>query len=362
MKNAKWIGVILTAAMAASLTACSSTQGSTAADSSSAASTTATEAGTAASTDAEENFVAVEDETGLAVREWVGNYAKLEKGEDSYVKLFSMSLGNSISWGYVQVDVLDLPEDFDENAEDAYIEKSNYRSYFMSNYVVFSEDESVTEDDVKAALEGAFTGDYTLTPFTTESGKTMYEVSTGEETIVYSDAASEETKAVFAELQKEWDEQKAKFDIASYNAASGISFSTLDYNGNKVDESIFKNAKITLVNLWGTFCSPCIEEMPDLQKLNDDLDDVQVITIVEDVRTMTDTECVEEAHDIMSTQGVTLTVLLGSQELDDAFSCTATPTSYLVDENGNIIGRPRVGAGDYDIYAAWIQEAMEQLN
>lgn len=362
MRNAKWIGVVLTAAMAGSLTACSGTQGSSAVDSSAAASTTATDAETGTAAAAKTDYAVVDDHTGLAVREWVSNYAKLGNGENSYVWLSSGNLDGSVSYGCVEGYVVDLPENFDENAEDAYKEKENYTSYYESNYVCFSEDENVTEDDIKAAIENTFTGDYTLTSFTTESGKTMYEFSAGEESITYSEAASEETKALFADLQKEWDEQKAEFDIVNYDAASGISFSALDYNGNKVDESIFKNAKLTMVNLWGTGCSPCIAEMPDLQKLNDTLDDVQVITIVEDVTTMNDTECLEEAHDIMSTQGVTLTVLLGSKKLDEIFSWTATPTSYLVDENGNIVGRPNVGMSDYDTYAAWIQDAMAQLN
>ncbi len=360
MRQTKWIGVVLTAAMAASLSACGSSQSSSAAADSSTAAAAEAAATTAAAED--ENYVWIEDGTGLALKEWVGTYGKLRQDEHSYVILQSQSLNGSVSWGSVQVAVEDLPEDFDENAEDAYVKRYDYMSYFDSNNVLFSDDENITEDDIKAAIESKYTGDYTLTPFTTESGRTMYEFSAGDANITYCDTVTEETKTTLAEIQKEWDEQKTKLDLVSYNAASGISFSAMDYNGNKVDESIFKNAKITMVNIWGTGCAPCIEEMPDLQKVNDDLDDVQVITIAGDVTSMTDTDCLEEAHDIMSTQGATLTVLLGSKELKEAFPYAATPTSYLVDANGNILGRPRVGAGDYDTYVAWIQEAMEQLN
>ena len=41
-----------------------------------------------------------------------------------------------------------------------------------------------------------------------------------------------------------------------------------DIDGNKIDSSIFKNADVTMINIWGTFCSPCITEMPDIGEIN----------------------------------------------------------------------------------------------
>lgn len=41
-----------------------------------------------------------------------------------------------------------------------------------------------------------------------------------------------------------------------------------DIDGNKIDSSVFKNADVTMINIWGTFCSPCITEMPDLGEIN----------------------------------------------------------------------------------------------
>ena len=39
-------------------------------------------------------------------------------------------------------------------------------------------------------------------------------------------------------------------------------FKTTDTNGNEVTEKIFADKDITMVNVWGTFCGPCINEMP----------------------------------------------------------------------------------------------------
>jgi thiol-disulfide isomerase/thioredoxin len=55
---------------------------------------------------------------------------------------------------------------------------------------------------------------------------------------------------------------------------SGISFETTDLAGNTVrSEDIFGENALTMVNLWGTYCGPCIGEMPDLEELNGRLKD-----------------------------------------------------------------------------------------
>ena len=46
-----------------------------------------------------------------------------------------------------------------------------------------------------------------------------------------------------------------------------------DLEGNEVDDSVFKGKKLTMVNIWGTFCRPCIGEMPDLQQISEDYAD-----------------------------------------------------------------------------------------
>ena len=38
-------------------------------------------------------------------------------------------------------------------------------------------------------------------------------------------------------------------------------FATHDIMGNEVTNEVFKDAELTVVNVWGTFCGPCIEEM-----------------------------------------------------------------------------------------------------
>ena len=52
---------------------------------------------------------------------------------------------------------------------------------------------------------------------------------------------------------------------ASFPSAVNV-FSTTDLEGNTVTNDIFSQADLTVVNFWGTFCNPCINEMPELAK------------------------------------------------------------------------------------------------
>ena len=46
------------------------------------------------------------------------------------------------------------------------------------------------------------------------------------------------------------------------------SFTALDIDGTPTDQTIFADTKVTMVNMWATFCGPCIKEMPDIAELS----------------------------------------------------------------------------------------------
>ena len=63
----------------------------------------------------------------------------------------------------------------------------------------------------------------------------------------------------------------ALFFVATFTFAqkSGdkITFTATDMSGAAITSDIFAKNKVTMVNIWGTFCGPCIREMPDLANL-----------------------------------------------------------------------------------------------
>ena len=54
------------------------------------------------------------------------------------------------------------------------------------------------------------------------------------------------------------------------NNSVKYTFTTEDLDGNKITNELFADNKITMINIWGTFCGPCIREMPELAKLSED--------------------------------------------------------------------------------------------
>ena len=136
------------------------------------------------------------------------------------------------------------------------------------------------------------------------------------------------------------------------------SFETTDTKGNKVTEKIFADKDITMVNVWGTFCGPCINEMPELQKIYESLPkNANLIGIVADVpEGMKDG--VDNANYIEKQTGVKYTNLTLSDSLGSfARRFYAVPSTIFVDKNGNIIGELVMGA-DIDAYVRNLQNVL----
>ncbi|WP_242973031.1 TlpA family protein disulfide reductase [Anaeromicrobium sediminis] len=118
---------------------------------------------------------------------------------------------------------------------------------------------------------------------------------------------------------------------------SFASFETKDLKGNEVTEEIFKDKKLTIVNIWGTFCSPCIEEMPELQKIYDNYKDqgVNVVGIISDISLKNSTD---EADNIVSKTEVKYTNLLCDKNLNDLTdNFSYVPVTLFVDSEGKIL-------------------------
>ena len=139
---------------------------------------------------------------------------------------------------------------------------------------------------------------------------------------------------------------------------SSIHFETTDLEGNPVNsDTIFAENKVTMINIWATTCGPCIEEMPELEKLNKEFAKKggAIIGVVRDAP-LGNNMYLQEAKDIVKDTGVTYPNIRTWDSFDSMFSVLGTPTSYFVDNQGNIIGDPVLGA-----YINKYKETMEKL-
>ncbi len=129
-------------------------------------------------------------------------------------------------------------------------------------------------------------------------------------------------------------------------------FSAQDIYGAAVDRSILENAPYTLIDVWATYCSPCITEMPELAELAKEYEGrVQFIGIVSDA---TDEDAIELARSIAEQTGVTYTCIVPDSSLYNTLLSRIqyTPTKLVVDQQGVQVGDPMIGAQGKDALKA----------
>ena len=174
-------------------------------------------------------------------------------------------------------------------------------------------------------------------------------------------AVTEETESAVPAETEAAAETEAKTESVPEEAGSAVNFDTTDLAGNAVSSAdIISAHKLTMINIWGTYCGPCVNEMPDLEELNGRLaeKDCAIIGVVCDVRGSGDTKTIGIAKDIVSQTGVTYLNLLPWETFWDTFPAEFIPTTYFIDAQGNILGEPAVGARGADDYEALVDEIL----
>jgi thiol-disulfide isomerase/thioredoxin len=129
--------------------------------------------------------------------------------------------------------------------------------------------------------------------------------------------------------------------ISPPHPAPAISF--VDRDGNMVSLSDF-GGKLVVLNLWATWCAPCLREMPSLDRMQERLgDDVTVLAISED---RGGSKIVEPFIDKLGLKSLKF-YLDPKSGAEQAFKVQGLPTSFVIDKGGNILGRVE-GAAEWD--------------
>lgn len=142
-------------------------------------------------------------------------------------------------------------------------------------------------------------------------------------------------------------------------------FTTQDLDKNTVTQDIFAEHELTMVNVFATWCSPCVAEMPDLEKLHQQMKDkdVGVVGVVLDVLNekgeIVD-EDLERAQLLVEETGVTYPVLLPDSTYFNGrmIGIEGLPETFFVDKNGNIVGESYCGSGGLE---DWIEVVEREL-
>ncbi|MDR3119884.1 MAG: TlpA family protein disulfide reductase [Clostridiales bacterium] len=141
-----------------------------------------------------------------------------------------------------------------------------------------------------------------------------------------------------------------------------------EFNAKTLDGGTFTNEDLakydlTMVNVWTTWCSYCVKEMPDLEKLFTGMlpENVNLISICGDAN-----EEPELAKEMMEKLNLTFKALIPDEKLKESLlkEITSFPSTFFVDSKGNVVGKMQLGAPSSggDVAEGYLKIIQERLN
>ena len=192
----------------------------------------------------------------------------------------------------------------------------------------------IAEDNLR---ELGKAGDYTFYLYMTEP------------TEDYLNLIDDKYKEEYTALAKDADTIAAAITISEplerpdpYEALIGakFEFTAKDLEGNEISSAdLFGKNEVTMLNIWATWCGPCIGELEELQKLHTDLQEKGcglVGMLIDDDQ--------ETANQLISENGLTYPMIWAPDSLYDFIALEGVPTSLFVGKDGTVLASPIVGA------------------
>ena len=164
-------------------------------------------------------------------------------------------------------------------------------------------------------------------------------------------------------------EQVVTTEVPVEKRVSFGDFETTDIYGETFTQELFSDYELTMVNIWGTFCGPCINEMPELGEIAKEYSEkgVQIVGIVVDATDnsgkIVDSQ-VELAKELVEKTGAEYTHLLPSVDLIKArlARVSAIPHTLFVDKDGFLVGKAVTGSQSKQEWQKIIDKYLEDVN
>jgi thiol-disulfide isomerase/thioredoxin len=115
-------------------------------------------------------------------------------------------------------------------------------------------------------------------------------------------------------------------------------FAFEDLDGNKVELAEMKGKRV-FINFWATWCKPCIQELPSIEKAYDQLKESDVLFII------ASDESIEKIKKFSALKSYHYPLIHSTASVFD-LDIQALPTTILIDETGEIILN-EIGARDW---------------
>ena len=191
-------------------------------------------------------------------------------------------------------------------------------------------------------------------------------------------SASEEERGLIEEIgvtigeREEMSENGASVPAGQSMTASGTAsiapLSTKTIDGADFSEKDFSDYDLTMVNVFATWCTACVQEIPDLEKLRQEMKDkgVNVVGVVTDTRDESgeeNQEAIEKAKLIQAKTKADYPFLIpDSSYLNGRVkNLQAMPETFFVDKNGNIVGDSYSGSRSLKDWKEIVEKEQKKL-
>lgn len=139
-------------------------------------------------------------------------------------------------------------------------------------------------------------------------------------------------------------------------------FQAKDLEGNEVDDSIFSEHAVTVMNFWYNGCPSCITEIPEFDKMNNELKEKGGVVI--GVNTDAANGEIEPTKEILkkvkcSYQNIYFDLKTEAGKI--ANDITTFPTTLVIDRNGKIVGEPISGSIEYEDVMKRVKDRIEEV-
>jgi len=109
------------------------------------------------------------------------------------------------------------------------------------------------------------------------------------------------------------------------------SFTLRGVDGKSVALSDLRG-KVVLMDFWATWCAPCVQELPDLQKLNAQFASRGLVVVG-----MTISSPAADVKRMKAAKGLSYPLLMADDKTVAAYNGVPPPKTLLIDRTGHII-------------------------
>lgn len=128
-------------------------------------------------------------------------------------------------------------------------------------------------------------------------------------------------------------------------------FTLPDLEGQEISLADYKGSNV-LLNFWASWCEPCTEEMPAIEKIHTDYKDNGLAVL-----TVNPGDEKDAIIEFMKTNQYTFPVLVDTgREVAKVYGTSSVPVTYLIDKEGTIVFK-KVGL----VTADELKQAIDNL-